>query len=152
MLADDIKKIENGRYVTQDALGSKQRDFRKRDQEIKNKTDWDKVLWECPGCGRKNGNQYLTCPRCKENKPTTDGGEGSGIKGHVTAEKQKEILNIEQNIEHRKRDLESYQQLLKGGTVQKGGVSADRYKGYIYKIREEIKQMKMKISELKRSR
>jgi len=44
-------------------IGTKQ-DYKKRDENIRKEIDWSKALWECPNCGRKNGNQFATCPRC----------------------------------------------------------------------------------------
>jgi len=56
-----------------DALGSN-RDYKKRDQLIKQNINWEEMLWECPTCGRKNAKGYKECPRCKTEK-TNDADE-----------------------------------------------------------------------------
>lgn len=50
--------------------------------------------------------------------------------------------DIAQQIERLRYRIESYQILLRGGTVQKGSVAEGRYRGHIYDLKEQIAELK----------
>lgn len=50
--------------------------------------------------------------------------------------------DIAQQIERLQYRIESYQMLLRGGTVQKGSVAEGRYRGHIYDLKEQIAELK----------
>lgn len=60
------------------------------------------------------------------------------------------IESIQADIAQQERDIKMYQDLLKGGTVQTGSVSAGRYKGYIVDRKDEIKRLKQELAEAKK--